>query len=86
MFYHLFVIQSQIREKIHKKLKENGVASGIYYPQPIHLTKPCLKLGYQEGDFPIAEKASQEALAIPIYPNLDEDQGKKIIDSINELT
>ena len=72
--YHLYVLQTDYREQLKGRLDEEGIASGVYYPQSLHLTSPCRELGYDEGDFPISEKASLETLAIPIYPELTEQQ------------
>jgi len=68
--YHLYVLRLAERDLMQRKLGEAGIATGIYYPKPIHLTQPCLALGYREGDFPITEKSSLETLAIPIYPEM----------------
>ena len=72
--YHLYVIRTTHRKDIQQKLKDAGVASGVYYPQPLHLTLPCLDLGYQAGDFPMSEVASSETLALPIYPDMTQEQ------------
>jgi dTDP-4-amino-4,6-dideoxygalactose transaminase len=80
--YHLYILQTEMREQIKARLDKAGIASGVYYPQPLHLTGPCRELGYQEGDFPVSEKASLETLAIPIYPELTEDNLSKIIQII----
>lgn len=80
--YHLYILRTEKRDQLKGKLTEAGIASGVYYPQPIHITSPCRELGYQEGDFPVSEKASLETLAIPIYPELTEGQISFIIDSI----
>ncbi len=82
--YHLYIIQSEQREEIKEKLNRVGIATGIYYPQPIHLAEPCLKYGYRIGDFPVSEKASQETLAIPIYPEMSEDEILFIIRNIQD--
>ncbi|HDN04409.1 MAG TPA: DegT/DnrJ/EryC1/StrS family aminotransferase [Chloroflexi bacterium] len=77
--YHLYILQTVRREQLKGRLTSAGIASGIYYPQPLHLTSPCRELGYKEGDFPTSEKASLETLAIPIYPELRDGDLRKII-------
>lgn len=76
--YHLYVLRSDDREKIAKALNENGIASGVYYPVPLHLQKAFAYLGYKEGDLPIAEEACTQALAIPCYPELTLEQQEEI--------
>lgn len=82
--YHLYIVQTELREQLKARLGEIGIASGIYYPQPLHLTSPCQELGYQEGDFPISEKASLETLAIPVYPELTDQQINLILRILTE--
>jgi dTDP-4-amino-4,6-dideoxygalactose transaminase len=72
--YHLYILQADDREQLKERLTSAGVASGVYYPQAIHMTSPCRELGYQEGDFPISERASLNTLAVPIYPELTDQQ------------
>lgn len=79
--YHLYVLQADERDQLKERLKAAGIASGVYYPQALHLTNPCRELGYGEGDFPISERASLNTLAVPIYPELTDQQ----IDIILEL-
>jgi dTDP-4-amino-4,6-dideoxygalactose transaminase len=79
--YHLYIIQTDQRKPLKDRLIAAGIASGVYYPQALHLTSPCRELGYQEGDFPISEGASLNTLAVPIYPELTEKQ----IDIILEI-
>ncbi len=80
--YHMYILQSENRNKILEKLKERGVATGVYYPVPLHLQKVYKNLGYKEGDMPVAEYLSNRTFAIPVYPELTEEQIKYIIDSI----
>ncbi|MBM6837474.1 DegT/DnrJ/EryC1/StrS family aminotransferase, partial [Clostridium saudiense] len=65
-----------------EKLKERGIATGVYYPVPLHIQKVYKNLGYKEGDMPVAEYLSQRTFAIPVYPELTEEQIKYIVDSI----
>jgi dTDP-4-amino-4,6-dideoxygalactose transaminase len=72
--YHLYILQVPNRDELQEKLKEAGVGTSVYYPQPLHLAEPCRELGYKEGDFPVAEKASLETIAIPVYPEMSDEQ------------
>ncbi|NFH79130.1 DegT/DnrJ/EryC1/StrS family aminotransferase [Clostridium botulinum] len=82
--YHQYVLQTEDREKMLNKLKDKGVAAGVYYPVPLHLQKVYKDLGYKEGDMPVAEYLSHRTFAIPVYPELTEEQIRYIIDSIKE--
>jgi len=72
--YHLYMVAFDDRDAVQKHLKEAEIASAIYYPQPLHLAEPCRALGYQAGQFPVSERASTELLALPIYPELGQEQ------------
>lgn len=72
--YHLYMVAFEQREEVQRRLKQAGIASEVYYPQPLHLTEPCRALGYGAGMFPVAEQASQELLALPLYAELEQGQ------------
>jgi len=72
--YHLYSIQSEKREFLMKKLKEYGIAMGIYYPVPLHLQKAYINLGYKEGDLPVAEEVCRKIFAIPMYPEITDEE------------
>ena len=82
--YHMYIVQSEEREAILNKLKEKGVATGVYYPVPLHLQKVYKNLGYKEGDMPVAEYLSHRTFAIPVYPELTEQEVDYIVKSIKE--
>jgi dTDP-4-amino-4,6-dideoxygalactose transaminase len=84
--YHLYIIRSDRRAELQAFLKEKGIASEVYYPLPPHLSTPCRKLGYQEGDFPHAERASRETLALPLYPEMTTAQQDDVIKAVREFT
>jgi dTDP-4-amino-4,6-dideoxygalactose transaminase len=80
--YHLYVVRTERRDQLQKKLREKHVASGVYYPEVLHLTGPMGEFGYQVGDYPVSEQASAETLAIPIYPEIGKGNLTIIIQSI----
>jgi dTDP-4-amino-4,6-dideoxygalactose transaminase len=83
--YHQYVIRAEKRDRLKEFLQEKGAASAIYYPLPLHLQKCFSYLGYKEGDFPVAEEASREVLALPVYPELTSDQQDFIVSSIQNF-
>lgn len=80
--YHMYILQSENREEVLSKLKEKNVATGVYYPVPLHLQKVYKDLGYKEGDMPVSEYLSKRTFAIPVYPELEKEQIDYIIDSL----
>lgn len=80
--YHMYILQSENREEVIEKLKEAGIATGVYYPVPLHLQKVYKTLGYKEGDMPVAEYLSHRTFAIPVYPELNEEQVQYIISKL----
>jgi len=83
--YYMYEIRTKKRDQLMEFLGKKEISTGIHYPILLHL-QPVLKyLGYKKGDFPIAEKAAQEILSIPIYPELTEEQISYVTDFINEF-
>ncbi|KJR45698.1 UDP-4-amino-4-deoxy-L-arabinose--oxoglutarate aminotransferase [Desulfosporosinus sp. I2] len=80
--YHLYVLRTEERSALMERLKSGGVANAIYYPVPLHLQKAFQALGYKMGDFPVTEKACEQALAIPCYPELSLEQQHQIANII----
>jgi len=83
--WHLFVIRTKQRDELRKYLAENGVETGIHYPVPLHLTPSFKWLGYKPGDFPIAEKLSNEILSLPIFPGMTKDEIDYVIEVIQKF-
>lgn len=80
--YNQFVIRARDRDKLRDFLAERGIGTEVYYPLPLHL-QACFKdLGRQAGDFPESERAAEEALAIPIYPELGDNAQRRVVDTI----
>ena len=84
--YHLYVVRARPRKALQERLRVSGVAFGIYYPEPIHLLDPYQHLGYGPGSFPEAEGASRETLAVPLYPEMSDDQIETVASSLGKLS
>lgn len=83
--YHMYIIQSKKRDELVNYLKENGIATGIYYPVPLHLQKAFKYLGYKAGDMPNAEYLSFRTLAIPMFPELVEVEREYIVEKLKRF-
>jgi dTDP-4-amino-4,6-dideoxygalactose transaminase len=83
--YNQFVIRVQQRDEMRDHLLRRGIPTEIYYPLPLHLQPAFRYLGYRAGEFPHAESASHEVLALPIFPELTEAQQKAVVDAISDF-
>lgn len=83
--YHLYVIRTERRDSLKDWLGQNGIQCGVHYPLPIHL-QPIYRemFGYHAGEFPQAEMHCQEALSLPMYPDLASSEIRFISDKIRE--
>lgn len=83
--YNQFVIRVGKRDWLRDFLTERGIGTEVYYPIPLHLQASMSQLGYKEGDCPEAEEAARETLALPIYPELTEEQQRYVVVTIREF-
>ncbi len=72
--YYVFTIRASKRDELQKYLKDHDIQTTVYYPKSLHLQECFEDLGYKKGDFPIAEKVCNEVLALPIYPEITEEE------------
>lgn len=77
--YNQFVIRVPERDRLRTFLGESGVETHVYYPLPLHLQECFKDLGYRKGDFPHAEAAANDSLALPMYPELTETQRRYVV-------
>jgi dTDP-4-amino-4,6-dideoxygalactose transaminase len=83
--FHQYTLRVPKRDELQKYLKEKGIATMIYYPLPLHLQPVFKELGYQEGDFPEAEKVTKEALSLPMYLELRQEEQDYVIEKTSNF-
>jgi dTDP-4-amino-4,6-dideoxygalactose transaminase len=82
--YHQYTIRVEHRDAVQNHLSDRKIGSSVYYPVPLHLQPLYASLGYKRGDFPHAERAAQEALSLPMYPELRNDQIARVAEAVLE--
>ncbi|MDE3200621.1 MAG: DegT/DnrJ/EryC1/StrS family aminotransferase [Acidobacteriota bacterium] len=83
--WHQYVIRTARRDELRAFLAEHQIGSEIYYPVPLHLQEPLKALGYKEGDFPEAERATREVLALPMFAEIRPDEQETVVAAIAEF-
>ena len=83
--YHIYCVRHKNRYGLRQHLKARGIETGIHYPIPLHLQPVYKDLGYKVGDFPHTEKAANEILSLPMYPELTDEQVQQIVEAVKEF-
>ena len=77
--FHLYVVQVPERDALRERLSEEGIASGLHYPVPVHLHPAYESLGYAKGDFPNSERIASQGVSLPMFPELSEEQVDRVV-------
>jgi dTDP-4-amino-4,6-dideoxygalactose transaminase len=86
--FHQYVVEfrnNAEREMVKKHLNESKIGTAIYYPLPLHLQKCFKEYGYEEGDLPVSEKLSKTTLALPMFPELTNDEIEQVVNTTREV-
>jgi dTDP-4-amino-4,6-dideoxygalactose transaminase len=83
--FHQYVVRVERRDDLAAFLSKRNIGHMIYYPAPLHLQKCLAYLGYAEGELPEAERAAQDVLALPIFPELTAEEREAVVSTISEF-
>jgi dTDP-4-amino-4,6-dideoxygalactose transaminase len=84
--YNQYVVRVPDRERVRERLKQADIGCEVYYPVPLHLQECFRELGYAKGDCPQSERAADESLALPIYPELTGEMQDYVVRTLLEAT
>ena len=83
--FHQYTIRIERRDALQQFLSERKIASTVYYPHPLHLQPLYASVSHKRGDFPHTERAAQEVLSLPMYPELRKEQIARVVEAIAEF-
>jgi dTDP-4-amino-4,6-dideoxygalactose transaminase len=81
--YHVYAVRTRERESLMKRLSEQGIQTGIHYPVPVHLQPAYADSAWQRGSFPHSEKAADEVLSLPMYPEMTEEHLRGVSEALH---
>jgi dTDP-4-amino-4,6-dideoxygalactose transaminase len=82
--YHVYLVQVEDRDRVRQKLAENGVATGLHYPVPLHLQEAFRSMGMGPGSFPVTEAVAHRLLSLPMFPHMGRDQVDYVCDPLRQ--
>ena len=82
--FHQYVVRVPDRDGVQARLRAKGIGSAVFYPIPLHLQDCFEALGYREGDLPESERAAKEVLALPVFPELSDEEVERVADAVLE--
>ena len=80
--FHLYMFEADDRDRLLAQLVEREIEAKIHYPVPLHLQPAGRRLGYKEGDFPVAERQAKRIITLPVHQHLSQSQVQFMIDSV----
>jgi dTDP-4-amino-4,6-dideoxygalactose transaminase len=80
--FNQYTLRVERRDELREHLKAEGIGHSVYYPVPLHLQDCFRELGYEKGDFPVAEKACAEVVSLPVYPELTREQQERVVSAV----
>jgi dTDP-4-amino-4,6-dideoxygalactose transaminase len=80
--YYVYVIEVEEREALREALAEEGIATGVHYPLPLHLQPACAHYGYRRGSLPITEQVAARIVSLPMYPELTAEQLQRVLQAV----
>jgi dTDP-4-amino-4,6-dideoxygalactose transaminase len=83
--YHLYVVRTRDRDRLLDELGKRGVSAGIHYPVPLHLQAAYEHLGIKRGAFPVSEKAADEIVSLPMYPELTDEMVDQVVGATRDI-
>lgn len=82
--YNLYVIRVRAREAVQRVLNDRGIGNAVYYPAAVNQLQPCRRFVPSGRRFPVAERAAEEVLAIPIFPGITEEQQQRVVEALSD--
>ena len=80
--YHQYIVRVPARDAVRARLAKDAISTAVFYPVPLHLQECFRGLGYREGSFPEAERAASEVLALPVFPELTDEEVERVAASL----